>query len=163
MTGLVSETTTTDAMTTTDCWAVLREQELGRLVYRCGEEMHITPVNYAVDGDRVVFRTAEGEKLAALRDYPDVVFEVDESFDDAGHRHRGRLDHRALLQPGQALAAYRQPLARQRCISSTTSPATRIGVDAQTPGPEFQERRRSSPGAGCAVSARVFSATTRAD
>ncbi len=82
MTGLVSEMTT-DAMTTTDCWAVLREQELGRLVYRCGEEMHITPVNYAVDGHRVVFRTAEGEKLAALRDYPDVVFEVDESFDDA--------------------------------------------------------------------------------
>ncbi len=77
MTGRVS------TMTTMDCWALLREQEFGRLAYRLGESVQIAPLNYAVDGSRVVFRTSEGTKLAALHEHPEVAFEVDEMNDDA--------------------------------------------------------------------------------
>jgi hypothetical protein len=52
-------------------------------------------VNYIVDGDSVVFRTAEGSKLTELTINDDVLFEVDEYSDtDAwsvvirGHAHR---------------------------------------------------------------------------
>lgn len=77
MTGRVS------VMTTHDCWALLREQELGRLAFRLGEGVQITPVNYAVDGDRIIFRTAEGTKLTALHECPEVAFEVEHSTDEA--------------------------------------------------------------------------------
>ena len=39
--------------------------------------MHITPINYAVDGDTLLFRTAEGSKLLAVVMNPDIAFETD--------------------------------------------------------------------------------------
>ena len=77
MTGRISE------MTTMDCWALLREQEFGRLAYRLGEDVHLAPINYGLDGNRIVFRTAEGSKLSGVLSYPEVCFEVDEMNDDA--------------------------------------------------------------------------------
>ena len=41
-------------------------------------EVHITPINYAVDGERLVFMTAEGSKLFGVTANTDVAFEVDE-------------------------------------------------------------------------------------
>ena len=71
-------------MDTEECWEFLRRRELGRLAHHLADEVHIAPVNYAVDHDPVtgrrslLFRTAEGSKLLGVVMNPDVAFEVDE-------------------------------------------------------------------------------------
>lgn len=65
------------------CWAALRAEEFGRLAYRLGDEINLVPVNYAVDGDTLLFRTAEGSKLLGIVMHPDVVFEIDAYGEDS--------------------------------------------------------------------------------
>lgn len=65
------------ALTTEECWEALRADEFGRLAYRLGDEIGLVPVNYAVDGETLLFRTAEGSKLLAVVMHPEVVFEID--------------------------------------------------------------------------------------
>ena len=60
------------------CWEFLRSHEFGRLAFHLVDEVHLTPVNYAVDHDTLLFRTAEGSKLLGVVMNPDVAFEVDE-------------------------------------------------------------------------------------
>ncbi|GAA2180324.1 pyridoxamine 5'-phosphate oxidase family protein [Leucobacter tardus] len=59
-------------------WERLRSQHLGRIVTRVGDVVDIFPVNYVVDGESIVFRTAEGGKLAELTINERVLFEVDD-------------------------------------------------------------------------------------
>ena len=47
------------------CWELLRDAEVGRLAVSIGERPDIFPVNFVVDHGSIVFRTAEGTKLAA--------------------------------------------------------------------------------------------------
>lgn len=63
------------------CWEFLRAHEFGRLAFHLADEVHIAPINYAVDGSTLLFRTAEGSKLLGVVMNPDVAFEVDE-YDD---------------------------------------------------------------------------------
>ena len=71
-------------LSTEQCWDFLRRHELGRLAYHLADEVHIVPINYAVDRDPVggrrslLFRTAEGSKLLGVVMNADVAFEVDE-------------------------------------------------------------------------------------
>jgi nitroimidazol reductase NimA-like FMN-containing flavoprotein (pyridoxamine 5'-phosphate oxidase superfamily) len=58
------------------CWALLRSQEVGRLALSIDGRPELFPVNYVVDHGTVVFRTAEGTKLAGAVDH-DVAFEAD--------------------------------------------------------------------------------------
>jgi hypothetical protein len=60
-----------------ECWELLRSAEVGRLAVAIMNEPDIFPVNYVVDHGSVVFRTAEGTKLAAATLGPSVAFEVD--------------------------------------------------------------------------------------
>ena len=60
-----------------ECWEMLRGEEFGRLAYRLVDEVHITPINYAVDGGSLLFRTAEGNKLLAVVMGSEVAFEID--------------------------------------------------------------------------------------
>jgi nitroimidazol reductase NimA-like FMN-containing flavoprotein (pyridoxamine 5'-phosphate oxidase superfamily) len=60
-----------------ECWELLRAQSLGRLAFHLGGEVDITPINYTVDKDTLLFRTAEGSKLLAVVMYHDVAFEID--------------------------------------------------------------------------------------
>lgn len=61
-----------------DCWAMLHAEEFGRLAFHLLDEVHITPLNYAVDAHRkIIFRTAEGSKLLGLTINDDVAFEID--------------------------------------------------------------------------------------
>jgi nitroimidazol reductase NimA-like FMN-containing flavoprotein (pyridoxamine 5'-phosphate oxidase superfamily) len=62
-----------------ECWRFLAERSLGRLAVVHLENPLIFPVNYALDGRSVVFRTAPGTKLAMAAIGPLVVFEVDEA------------------------------------------------------------------------------------
>jgi nitroimidazol reductase NimA-like FMN-containing flavoprotein (pyridoxamine 5'-phosphate oxidase superfamily) len=60
-----------------ECWHLLRSAEVGRLAVAIMNEPDIFPVNYVVDHGSVVFRTAEGTKLAGATLGRAVAFEVD--------------------------------------------------------------------------------------
>jgi uncharacterized protein len=60
-----------------ECWDLLRSQEVGRLAVAIANHPDIFPVNYVVDHASVVFRTAEGTKLAAAVLGESVAFEID--------------------------------------------------------------------------------------
>lgn len=66
-------------LTAAQCWQRLRDHpaRIGR-VGTGGPSPDILPVNYIVDGESVVFRTAPGKKLAAVGRGERVVFEVDD-------------------------------------------------------------------------------------
>jgi nitroimidazol reductase NimA-like FMN-containing flavoprotein (pyridoxamine 5'-phosphate oxidase superfamily) len=64
-----------------DCWERLRSRSFGRLAHHLTNEVHIVPVNYAVRGHDILFRTAEGEKLLGVVMNDDVAFETDEVLD----------------------------------------------------------------------------------
>lgn len=95
-----------------DCWERLRTRSFGRLAHHLTNEVHIVPVNYAVRGHEILFRTAEGEKLIGVLMNDDVAFETDEVGDDSAWsvvaRGRARvlgenevddLDDEGLLRP----------------------------------------------------------------
>ncbi len=71
----------TTELTAEECWEALRDDEFGRLAYVLGDEVELVPINYAVDGESLLFRTAEGSKLLGIVMRPDVAFEID-SFDE---------------------------------------------------------------------------------
>jgi nitroimidazol reductase NimA-like FMN-containing flavoprotein (pyridoxamine 5'-phosphate oxidase superfamily) len=60
-----------------ECWALLRSAEVGRLAVSIMDRPDIFPINFLVDHGTVVFRTAEGTKLAAAVLGRAVAFEVD--------------------------------------------------------------------------------------
>ena len=59
------------------CWQLLGQEEVGRLAVSVDRSPEIFPINYAVDRETVIFRTAEGTKLLAMVANPSVAFEVD--------------------------------------------------------------------------------------
>lgn len=62
-----------------ECWEFLARHFLGRVaLVHMGQPM-VFPVNYALDGTSVVFRTAPGTKLATAAAGHRVAFEVDEA------------------------------------------------------------------------------------
>jgi nitroimidazol reductase NimA-like FMN-containing flavoprotein (pyridoxamine 5'-phosphate oxidase superfamily) len=65
-----------DILATDECWRLLRSSEVGRLAIANMDQPDIFPVNYVVDHGAVVFRTADGTKLAAALGQS-VAFEVD--------------------------------------------------------------------------------------
>ena len=80
---------TTDRLGTTilevnTCWDLLRSCDVGRLAVSFGDQPDIFPVNFVVDHGTIVFRTAEGTKLAAAVLGRGVAFEVDGYDADAG-------------------------------------------------------------------------------
>jgi nitroimidazol reductase NimA-like FMN-containing flavoprotein (pyridoxamine 5'-phosphate oxidase superfamily) len=73
---------TTDHLGTTvlpgeDCIELLRSQTVGRLAVSIRDHPDIFPINYTVHRGGIVFRTAEGTKLAAAVLGRGVAFEVD--------------------------------------------------------------------------------------
>jgi nitroimidazol reductase NimA-like FMN-containing flavoprotein (pyridoxamine 5'-phosphate oxidase superfamily) len=73
---LVDPRTGIDALDRKACLELLRTVPLGRVVMVVGGSPHIVPVNFAVDGEAVVFRTDEGTKLRAA-ERGRVAFEAD--------------------------------------------------------------------------------------
>ena len=63
-------------LTEPECWELLAHADIGRLGVVLGQYPLIFPVNYALDGDRVTFRTAPGTKFAAAQ-HSRVSFQVD--------------------------------------------------------------------------------------
>lgn len=59
-----------------DCWTLLATQSVGRLAVTVDGKVDIFPVNYALDGDGIVFGTNAGRKMSWASD-GEVAFEVD--------------------------------------------------------------------------------------
>lgn len=68
-------------LTANQCWDYIRKAEIGRLAVVAGQHPEIFPINFVVDRGSVVFRTAEGTKLASALEGAAVAFEVD-GYDD---------------------------------------------------------------------------------
>lgn len=64
-----------------ECTALLGQGGVGRLAGVLDGRPFIFPVNYALDGDTVVFRTSPGTKLAGAG-FGRVAFEIDGTDDD---------------------------------------------------------------------------------
>jgi uncharacterized protein len=65
-----------------DCFTLLGSVPVGRIGFLAGGEVVILPVNFLVDGQDVVFRTAQGSKLSSIEVGHYVGFETD-SYDPA--------------------------------------------------------------------------------
>jgi uncharacterized protein len=61
-----------------DCLRLLASVPVGRVGFNIDGELVVLPVNHAVDGQDVVFRSARGSKLSAAESLSFVVFEADE-------------------------------------------------------------------------------------
>lgn len=69
-------------LTDSECWELMRANEqqgggVGRIAVAIMNQPDIFPVNYVVDHGSVIFRTAEGTKLAAAVLGTSVAFEAD--------------------------------------------------------------------------------------
>ena len=71
------ERTPTRELSPDECWQHLREAPYGRIAAAAAGEIDIFPVNHAVDGSTIVFRTSAGTKLLELTIHHGVAFEVD--------------------------------------------------------------------------------------
>jgi nitroimidazol reductase NimA-like FMN-containing flavoprotein (pyridoxamine 5'-phosphate oxidase superfamily) len=61
-----------------DCLRLLASVPIGRIGFQAEGELIVLPVNHAVDGQNVVFRTAVGSKLSAAESENVVTFEADD-------------------------------------------------------------------------------------
>jgi hypothetical protein len=59
------------------CWALLDQEEVGRLAVSVAGDVDIFPINYVVADRMIVFRTAEGSKLTELAANARVALEID--------------------------------------------------------------------------------------
>lgn len=66
-----------EMLTFDECLRLLAAAPVGRVSFHADGEVVILPVNHAVDGQDVVFRTARGSKLSAAEGQDLVAFEVD--------------------------------------------------------------------------------------
>jgi nitroimidazol reductase NimA-like FMN-containing flavoprotein (pyridoxamine 5'-phosphate oxidase superfamily) len=67
-----------------ECWKALHSNAFGRLGLSVSNQPEIFPINYAVQSGTLVFRTAQGTKLAALTINGAVVLEIDGYDDHSG-------------------------------------------------------------------------------
>lgn len=65
-------------LTADQCWQLLRSRDLGRIAVSAAGTVDIFPINYAVDGESIMFRTAPGTKLLELAINDRVAFEIDD-------------------------------------------------------------------------------------
>jgi len=71
------ESGATEMLDPQQCWELLASVEVGRLAVAAAGDIDIFPLNFAVDGESLLFRTAEGTKLVEVVLAGRVAFEVD--------------------------------------------------------------------------------------
>jgi uncharacterized protein len=84
--GREMESTTLDVLTIDECQWLLRENvgSVGRIGVSVGAVPEVLPVNFAMSGGDIVFRTSRGTKLHAAATNAVVAFEVDGSDEVSG-------------------------------------------------------------------------------
>ncbi len=73
----MTDTRLMSVLSETECWKLLCEATLGRLVTSVDGSPAIFPVNFAVQDRTILFRTAEGTKLVSAAINSNVLFEAD--------------------------------------------------------------------------------------
>jgi uncharacterized protein len=76
---LIDPRTGIEVLDRAECVRLLETQSVGRLAVVDEGSPVILPVNYVIDDDHVVFRTAEGTKLDAAARQGPVAFEIDQT------------------------------------------------------------------------------------
>jgi len=117
-----------EVMSDKDCWELLASEEVGRVAEVIDGRVEIFPVNYALDGDGIIFRTNAGRKLSGVLS-GEVAFEVDCIDKDArvgwsvvvhGEAHDiSRFDTSGRQSAVQAWSGQKDYLVRIRPISMT--------------------------------------------
>lgn len=74
---LIDNRTGLEAMDREECLRLLRHGRIGRVGVVDGGRPVVLPVNYVMDGEQVVFRTADGTKFDAAVRGATVAFEID--------------------------------------------------------------------------------------
>ncbi|MEL4503970.1 pyridoxamine 5'-phosphate oxidase family protein [Luteococcus sp. H138] len=92
------------------CWGYLASQEVGRLATAKDGQPEIFPVNYHVDGQSIVFRTASGSKLKELTENAHVAFEVDGWTVDGGWSILIKGDAAEITDEDELAMADKMPL-----------------------------------------------------
>ncbi|MBP1325920.1 nitroimidazol reductase NimA-like FMN-containing flavoprotein (pyridoxamine 5'-phosphate oxidase superfamily) [Leucobacter exalbidus] len=111
-----------------ECWKLLRLETVGRLVTHVGDIVDIVPLNFVVDDESIVFRSAAGSKLAGLTVNSSVLLEVDRFTSERGWSVvvHGRAE--VLEREAEIAAAAELPLTPM--VSSAKPTFVRINVDS---------------------------------
>lgn len=101
-----------EIITPPECWDLLGQHRVGRLAVLGGHGPEIYPVNYALDGRAVVFRTDRGTALAGLSRWSSVAFEIDhvDPVDRTGWSVLVKGDAREVTDPDGLRSLRRLPL-----------------------------------------------------
>lgn len=91
-------------------WGYLDSVEVGRLATAHDGQPSVLPVNFVVDGTSIVFRTAEGTKLAEVVLNQHVAFEADDWDDTAGWSVLVRGEAERITDPLELARADKMPL-----------------------------------------------------
>lgn len=102
----------TEVLGEDECRALLTGAKIGRVGVCVGAMPAIFPVNFVVDGDSIVFRTAEGTKLNAATHQTVVAFECDrvDEFEHSGWSVLAVGMARAVTDPDEIERLRRLPL-----------------------------------------------------
>ena len=65
------------------CWELVASKQIGRIAVAAANRPDIFPMNYALDGQHLVFQTLPGIKLASAVLGKAVAFEIDEMDEEA--------------------------------------------------------------------------------
>ncbi|SDZ42812.1 pyridoxamine 5'-phosphate oxidase family protein [Herbiconiux ginsengi] len=68
---------TVESLDMTECWELLRSNEIARLAVVDDRGADIFPINYLVNDGAVFFRSAPGTKIVSLTEHPGVALETD--------------------------------------------------------------------------------------
>ena len=115
---------------TNTCWDLLRSADVGRLAVAIGNHPDIFPINYVVDHGTMVFRTAEGTKLAAAVLGRAVAFEIDGYDAEAG-------DAWSVVVKGRAVE-----IERMQDVFDASPAAVPVARRAEAPLRAHRARRR---------------------
>jgi len=78
MQGLPTDHAGLEILPLDDCLRLLASVPVGRVGFHADGEVVVLPVNHAVDGQDVVFRTVRGSKLSSAEEHGLVAFEADD-------------------------------------------------------------------------------------
>ncbi len=92
------------------CWDFLGSVAVGRLATATDNQPTIYPLNYVVDGESVVFRSAEGSKLSQLTENDIVAFEADGWDEQTGWSVIIKGHGEIISDPAELARAERLPL-----------------------------------------------------
>jgi len=71
------EIVSVEALDRATCWTLVGRQSVGRVAMLRRRRPMILPVTYVVDGETIIYRTAEGSTLVPFGSAEDMAFEID--------------------------------------------------------------------------------------